>query len=136
MSQVSILLRLAVIQPPPQPGLPASNAPDKKFNSRLVAPTVLGIEPFGENVERLSLSVTRLVSLTVRFKQIESSISRRVVLFEPSHKSAARCDQSNCLTAVSACDILPSFGITIDENQFAEDSAHFVLRRRIRASEW
>ncbi len=36
----SICVRLSVIHSPPQAGFPASNAPEKKFNSRPVLPTV------------------------------------------------------------------------------------------------
>jgi len=39
---------------PPQIGSPAPDFPEKKFNSRLVAPTFFRNEPFGENVEGLS----------------------------------------------------------------------------------
>ena len=45
---------LSVIQPPPKPSLPARDSGEKKFNSRLVAPTFFRNEPFGENVEGLS----------------------------------------------------------------------------------
>src|SRR6188472_2007264 len=45
--------------------------------------------------------VTRLTSLKVRFKQTESRISRRIALFEPRQISAARCDQSKIVRAVS-----------------------------------
>jgi hypothetical protein len=38
-TQASMPLRLVLIHPPPQPGFPAPDASDKKFNSRLVAPT-------------------------------------------------------------------------------------------------
>jgi len=46
--------RYSVIHPPPQPGFPASDPGQKKFISRLVAPTFFGNEPFGQNVEGLS----------------------------------------------------------------------------------
>jgi hypothetical protein len=36
---------------PPQSGFPTPDAGDKKFNSRLVAPTSFRKKPFGENVE-------------------------------------------------------------------------------------
>lgn len=38
----------------PHPAFPIPDADQKKFNSRLVAPTILRNEPFGENVEGLS----------------------------------------------------------------------------------
>jgi hypothetical protein len=38
----------------PQACFPHPDAGDKKFNSRLVAPTILQKKPFGENVEGLS----------------------------------------------------------------------------------
>jgi hypothetical protein len=52
--QPSCRLGFTVIQPPPQRGFPTTDAGDKKFNSRLVAPTYLTIGPFGEHVEWLS----------------------------------------------------------------------------------
>ena len=44
--------------------------------------------------------VTRFTSPKVRFKQTESSISRRIELFEPRHVSAAVWVQSNSASAV------------------------------------
>src|SRR5262249_191303 len=38
---------------PPHPGVPALDACQKTFNSRLVAPNFFHDEPFGENVERI-----------------------------------------------------------------------------------
>jgi hypothetical protein len=35
--------RLSVIQPPTQPGLPAADTSDKKFNSRLVVPIISSV---------------------------------------------------------------------------------------------
>jgi hypothetical protein len=39
---------------PPQPGFPALDARQKKFNSRLVASIFFRDEPFGEHVEGIS----------------------------------------------------------------------------------
>ena len=47
---------------PQQPGFPAFEASDKKFNSRPVAPTVFRKKPFGENVEGLFCLNDRLFS--------------------------------------------------------------------------
>lgn len=52
-SQLSTLIRRTVIQTPPQPGFPTLDTGDKKFNSRLVAPTIFRNKPFGEDVEGL-----------------------------------------------------------------------------------
>jgi hypothetical protein len=49
-------LRL-VIHPASQFGFPAANASDKKFNSRSLAPTSSGNEPFGKKVEERSRGV-------------------------------------------------------------------------------
>jgi len=64
----SILLRFTLIHPPPQAGVPASNAPEKKFNSRLVAPTIFQKEPFGEHVEELSHFADGSCSFKIVFK--------------------------------------------------------------------
>ena len=53
--QASILLRLTVTNPSPKPGFPALDSDDKKFNSRLVAPTNIKLRPFGDFVKRLFL---------------------------------------------------------------------------------
>ena len=58
---------LTVIHLPPQPGFPAPNASDKKFNSRPVAPTIFLEKPFGENVEGLSHCGDRSYSSTSVF---------------------------------------------------------------------
>jgi hypothetical protein len=46
--------RGSIVQALPQSGFPAPDTGDKKFNSRLVAPTVFQKKPFGESVEGLS----------------------------------------------------------------------------------
>jgi hypothetical protein len=48
------VLHFTAIHPPLPTRLPAPDPSDKKFNSRLVAPTVFRNEPLGENVEGLS----------------------------------------------------------------------------------
>jgi hypothetical protein len=40
---------------PPNPGFPAPDCGQKKFNSRPVTPTIFRKKPFGENVEGLFL---------------------------------------------------------------------------------
>jgi hypothetical protein len=42
----------------PQVTIPGADAGDKKFNSRPVAPTVLGMKPFRENVKGLLFAPT------------------------------------------------------------------------------
>ncbi|WP_161967839.1 hypothetical protein [Fimbriiglobus ruber] len=46
--------RLSAIQPPTQVAFPILDASDKKFDSRLVAPTVFQNQPFGVVAEGLS----------------------------------------------------------------------------------
>jgi hypothetical protein len=43
--ELPILLRVTVIEPTPQRGFPSPDAGDKKFNSRLVAPTLQLFSP-------------------------------------------------------------------------------------------
>jgi len=47
----SFWYRTFAIHASTQAGFPAPDPGDKKFNSRLVAPTILQEKPFGENVE-------------------------------------------------------------------------------------
>jgi hypothetical protein len=68
MSQVLLGIGLTRFQPSPQTGFPAPDTGDKKFNSRLVAPTVFRKKPFGKNVEGLSYCGDKSCGSQIVFK--------------------------------------------------------------------
>ena len=60
----------SVVHLPTKPGFPAPDPGDKKFNSRLVAPTIFLKKPFGENVEGLvCLKPKHFAACRAQFKE-------------------------------------------------------------------
>jgi hypothetical protein len=78
--QPSIGLGLIVVELPPQPGFPVPDAGQKKFNSRLVAPTIFPQKPFDHLAEGLLRLISRLfrISSQVQSAPIWSRVFLRV----------------------------------------------------------